>query len=229
MRPSQSLIMAQEAFTFFWHGLFSKWHPSPFVLGGINFTHAEQFMMYAKAMLFGDREAAEQIMEAKTPKEQKALGRKVKGFDEATWLLFREGVVFDGSYAKFSQKPELRGALLATRGTTLVEASPYDQVWGGWACGGRSAGERSSAVARLEPARRSADPRPGSSPVGAVARELAAGLNRCLPIPTRPLVHARGPGRRIIQKTAHRTESRQPWPLISRRSIRFSPWANPGS
>ena len=42
---------------------------------------------------------------------------------------------------------------------------------GGWACGGRSAGARSSAVARLEPARRSADPRPGSSPVGAVERD----------------------------------------------------------
>ena len=122
--------MAQETFTLFWHGPFSQWHPSPFVLGSIRFTHAEQLMMYAKAMLFGDRETASQILKVKTPKEQKALGRQVKGFDEAIWLLFREGVVFNGSYAKYSQNPQLRETLFATRGTTLVEASPVDTVWG---------------------------------------------------------------------------------------------------
>src|SRR2546429_499961 len=104
--------MSQEIFTFFWHGPFSQWQPSAFVVGGINFTHAEQFMMYAKAMLFGDRVTADLILNARTPKEQKALGRKVNGFDEAVWLLFREGVVFDGSYAKFSQNAELRDGLL---------------------------------------------------------------------------------------------------------------------
>lgn len=122
--------MSQESFTFFWHGPFSQWHASPFVLGGIRFSHAEQFMMYAKAMLFGDRESAERVLQAATPKEQKSLGRKVRNFNESVWLLFREGVVYDGSYAKFSQDAELRATLLATRGTTLVEASPLDRVWG---------------------------------------------------------------------------------------------------
>jgi ribA/ribD-fused uncharacterized protein len=122
--------VTQETFTLFWHGPFSQWHPSAFVVGGLRFTHAEQFMMYAKAMLFGDRETADRILTATTPKEQKTLGRNVRGFDEAVWVLFREGVVFTGSYAKFSQNPELRETLLATRGTTLVEASPYDRVWG---------------------------------------------------------------------------------------------------
>jgi ribA/ribD-fused uncharacterized protein len=124
------MIMAQERFTFFWRGPFSQWHPSRFVVGDITFTHAEQFMMYAKAMLFGDRETAERILKARTPREQKALGRQVIGFDESVWILFREGVVFDGSYAKYSQNVELGEALLATRGTTLVEASPTDRVWG---------------------------------------------------------------------------------------------------
>src|SRR5262245_52068771 len=108
------MSMAQEAFTLFWNGPFSQWHSSEFVVGGITFTHAEQFMMYAKAMLFGDRDAAEGILNAKTAREQKALGRQVKGFDESAWILFREGIVFDGSYAKFSQNPELREVLLAT-------------------------------------------------------------------------------------------------------------------
>jgi ribA/ribD-fused uncharacterized protein len=122
--------MAQESFTFFWRGPFSQWHPSRFMVGGITFSHAEQFMMYAKAMLFGDRATADRVLQATTPREQKALGRQVQGFDEAVWVLFREGVVFDGTYAKYSQNPELCAALLATRGTTLVEASPTDRIWG---------------------------------------------------------------------------------------------------
>ena len=45
-------------------------------------------------------------------------------------VLFREGIVFTGNYARFSQNPEQRELLFSTRGTTLVEASPHDQVWG---------------------------------------------------------------------------------------------------
>ena len=35
-----------------------------------------------------------------------------------------------GSRAKFTQNPELLQLLRATAGTTLVEASPYDRIWG---------------------------------------------------------------------------------------------------
>ena len=119
-----------ETFTFFWKSRLSQWHSSPFVVGGVTFTYAEQYMMYAKALLFCDRAAANRILTAKTPKEQQAIGRTVQGFDEATWALFREGIVFAGNYARFSQNPEQRELLFATCGTTLVEASPDDRVWG---------------------------------------------------------------------------------------------------
>ncbi len=122
--------MTEEQFTLFWHGPFSQWEPSPFRVGGLSFTHAEQFMMHAKAVLFGNRVRATAILAATTPKEMKVLGRAVDGFDPDVWDLFREGVVYTGSYAKYTQNPELCAALLATRGTTLVEASPYDKVWG---------------------------------------------------------------------------------------------------
>jgi ribA/ribD-fused uncharacterized protein len=118
-----------EAFTFFWKSRLSQWQRSPFV-GGVSFTHAEQYMMYAKALLFGDQGAAERILTAQTPREQQAIGRNVRGFDESVWVLFREGVVFAGNYARFSQNPDQRDLLFATRGTTLVEASPHDRVWG---------------------------------------------------------------------------------------------------
>src|SRR5438874_1380148 len=109
-----------EAFTFFWKSRLSQWHRTPFVVGGVTFTHAEQYMMYAKALLFGDREAATRILAAETPREQQAIGREVRRFDEAAWALFREGIAFAGNYARFSQNPDQRELLFATRGTTLV-------------------------------------------------------------------------------------------------------------
>jgi ribA/ribD-fused uncharacterized protein len=119
-----------EAFTFFWKHRLSQWHRSPFVIGGVTFHYAEQYMMYAKALLFGDREAADRILAAETPRDHQAIGREVRGFAESVWVLFREGVVFAGNYARFSQNPEQRELLFSTRGTTLVEASPHDRVWG---------------------------------------------------------------------------------------------------
>ncbi len=119
-----------ERFTLFWHGPFSQWHPCKFRVNGMEFNCAEQFMMHGKAILFGDVEVAQKILETATPKEQKALGRKVRNFDEAIWALFREGIVYTASYAKFTQNFELQEVLLATKGTTLVEASPRDRIWG---------------------------------------------------------------------------------------------------
>jgi ribA/ribD-fused uncharacterized protein len=100
------------------------------VIGGVRFTHAEQFMMYAKALLFGDRDAAERILKADRPREQQAIGCVVRGFDAAVWVLFREGIVYNANYARFAQNTDQRELLFSTRGTTLVEASPHDQVWG---------------------------------------------------------------------------------------------------
>lgn len=123
---------ARRRFTFFWRqeSPFSQWHPCGFVVGGARFTCAEQYMMHGKAVLFGDEEMAARILEAKTPKEHKALGRKVRGFDGARWERERERIVYEGNQAKFTQNPELLKALLATAGTELVEASPLDRIWG---------------------------------------------------------------------------------------------------
>ena len=118
--------MPQESFTFFWNGPFSQWHPSAFVVGGVSFTHAEQFMMYAKALVFADHKVADQILKAKTPREQKALGRTIKAYDDRVWSLFREGVVFNGSYAKYSQNSELQTTLLATPPEAMGRSSPVN-------------------------------------------------------------------------------------------------------
>jgi ribA/ribD-fused uncharacterized protein len=96
----------------------------------VNFTSVEQFMMFSKAKLFGDETAAEAILAARHPKDQKAIGRGVKGFDLAAWKAKRESIVYVGCREKFAQNPGLRSLLLATAPTELVEASPYDRIWG---------------------------------------------------------------------------------------------------
>lgn len=109
---------------------FSQWHRCAFSVDGNAFSCAEQYMMFGKAMLFDDAEMAGKILEADHPRQHKALGRKVRGFDDAAWRRQRENIVHAGNHAKFTQNPALLELLLATKGTTLVEASPYDKIWG---------------------------------------------------------------------------------------------------
>ncbi len=109
---------------------FSQWHRCTFDHAGHTFGCAEQFMMYGKAQLFGDADIAAKILAAAHPRTHKQLGRKVAGFDDAIWRREREQIVRTGNRAKFTQDGALREALFATRGTELVEASPYDKIWG---------------------------------------------------------------------------------------------------
>ncbi|MCX5746926.1 MAG: NADAR family protein [Proteobacteria bacterium] len=111
---------------------FSQWYPCSFTMpvDGPVFTCAEQYMMYGKAMLFGDHAVAAKVLAAAHPREHKALGRAVAPYDEHAWRVHRERIVMDGNRAKFTQDAALRAALIATAGTLLVEASPYDKIWG---------------------------------------------------------------------------------------------------
>ncbi|MEO8699158.1 MAG: NADAR family protein [Kofleriaceae bacterium] len=119
-------------FTFFFTEAspFSQWYRCSFRVGDHTFNCAEQYMMHGKALLFDDANTAAEILAADHPREHKALGRKVKNFDDAIWKRSREAIVLAGNRAKFTQSAELRAVLLETRGTTLVEASPYDKIWG---------------------------------------------------------------------------------------------------
>lgn len=117
---------------FFWGSIYSQWHKCKFTDKHINvtFNSTEQYMMWHKAMYFSDSEVALKILSEKDPKEQKALGRLVKGYDDASWSKIRLGVVTDGNYLKFSQNKVLRDELLSTGDKVIVEGSPYDKIWG---------------------------------------------------------------------------------------------------
>lgn len=120
----------KEKFTFFWDGTFSQWAASPFKIDGVAFNTAEQYMMYKKALLFHDYKQTEKIMGTSNPRSQKQLGKEVMGFNKDRWERYCKGYVFDANYAKFTQNPKMLEELLATEGTSLVEASPKDNIWG---------------------------------------------------------------------------------------------------
>lgn len=106
------------------------WESSPFTVDGITYATAEHWMMAQKALLFGDQVAYEKILVAKTPAEAKKLGRGVLNFDVELWKEKCFEVVTQGNVYKFGQNADLKEYLLNTRDRILVEASPYDQVWG---------------------------------------------------------------------------------------------------
>lgn len=111
-------------------GVFSQWYPSVFSDGTYTYSTAEQYMMAQKAILMGDMETLSLILNETEPKKIKALGRKVKNFNEALWNREKYNIVLDASLLKFSQNEDLKNILLGTGNAVLVEASPYDNVWG---------------------------------------------------------------------------------------------------
>ena len=109
---------------------FSQWSEQGFELNGLHYKTAEHFMMASKAELFGDLSTRDLVLKAPGPKEAKGLGRAVRGFDEAVWERERSAIVLQGNLAKFSQHPKALDVLAETGTSILVEASPYDRLWG---------------------------------------------------------------------------------------------------
>ena len=124
---------------FFWkehehpYGYLSQWYSASFTAPSAmpgesdkTFSTAEKYMMYHKAMLFGDKEIADQIMLATKPNQQQALGRKVKGFTDEKWQANRQKIVEEGNWYKFTNSKryaDFGQKLLETEERPLVEVS----------------------------------------------------------------------------------------------------------
>ncbi len=124
------MVQNSVGYHFYWNGPFSQWQHAEFDLDNVQFVTAEQAMMHQKALLFGDVEIAEAILLSADPGKQKALGRRVKNFDEGVWDAQKYEIVRRINYAKFSQNKGLRRKLFQTGEKKLVEASPLDTIWG---------------------------------------------------------------------------------------------------
>ncbi|CAM1507423.1 Fc.00g070640.m01.CDS01 [Cosmosporella sp. VM-42] len=134
-------------------GYMSQWYQCPFQEDegpAKTYKTAEHYMMHHKALLFNDEKVALQILKADHPRKCKTLGRKVKNFDDATWAAHREAIVRRGNILKFTNavteegyqkgtkasndlppiEGSLKAMLLATGDREIVEASPFDRIWG---------------------------------------------------------------------------------------------------
>lgn len=123
----------RKDFLFFWGNdpdkPYSQWYPSPFQQGGNVFHTAEHWMMYHKAITFHDVEAAQTILGNSDPAFAKRQGRLLKEYNDDIWNKIKYHIVRQGNVLKFSL-PQFKPILLATGEQILVEASPFDKVWG---------------------------------------------------------------------------------------------------
>jgi len=110
--------------------VFSQWYSSLFAVDGITYATAEHWMMAEKARLMGDEAIRTSILASTDPAVAKQFGREVRNWDQAKWDAHKFEIVVAGNIAKFTQDQRLREYLLSTGDRVLVEASPYDRVWG---------------------------------------------------------------------------------------------------
>ena len=109
---------------------FSQWYKVNFDIDGIVYNCAEQYMMAEKAKVFEDVDILLEILETSEQARIKILGRMVQNFDEETWNSQKYKIVVKANLHKFSQNEELKEFLIRTGDKIIVEASPYDKVWG---------------------------------------------------------------------------------------------------
>lgn len=137
-RISHQAKFDESDFIFFWKpstnqadkASFGQWQPSFFQVDADEYVCAEQYMMAEKARLFDDEAIEAHIMQTHDPKQMKALGKKVKNFDQNVWNKAKYAIVLNGNYYKFTQNKPMRDFLLSTGDKILVEASPLDTIWG---------------------------------------------------------------------------------------------------
>lgn len=115
---------------FFYGGIYSQWAPTPIVEGNLTFPTAEHRMMYYKAKTFLDEEAMEAILKTNCPREAKKIGRRVKCFVPSVWESVNDQIVEDTSYLKAKQHSAMMNEFIFDCDRELVEASPYDKIWG---------------------------------------------------------------------------------------------------
>jgi len=110
---------------------FSQFAKANFSDGSVSYTCAEQYMMASKARIMGDTKTYAQIMESGyNPQRIKALGRKIKPFDQSLWNEKKIAVVTYGNFLKFTQNQDMQTLLLDTGEDTLAEAAQRDTIWG---------------------------------------------------------------------------------------------------
>lgn len=111
------------------NGFLSNWFLSDFIANGIKFSSLEQYMMYSKAMCFGDEEVASKILSTNDVSMIKQLGRLVSDYDDHYWNGVRQVIVYEGLLQKFVQNDKLKRKLIETGDALLAECAVNDIIW----------------------------------------------------------------------------------------------------
>jgi len=129
-------MITTDKYVLFWgeEDIYSNFYPAQFDMEGHHFYWSEQSYMWLKAISFSDTETANDILKMcnvnNTPIQCKKLGRQVKNFDPEVWKLKCIPAMYLAVQHKFAQNSWLSKQLLDTENKVLVEASPYDKIWG---------------------------------------------------------------------------------------------------
>lgn len=112
------------------NGYLSNWYQSGFSFRGTDFYSVEQYMVYRKAIMFGDDAVRNRILSTDDVAEIKLLGRSVRNYNDKLWDGQRQIIVYQGLLAKFVQNDDLRLRLLNTGSAVLAECAVTDKIWG---------------------------------------------------------------------------------------------------
>lgn len=115
---------------YFWGSPLSNWYYCEFEYCGHKFYNSEQAFMWEKATFFDDEEIAKTILNTASPRIAKKLGRQIKNFDAEKWSEVSRDIMTKVNKAKWNSSEEMKTTLKSTFPKTLVEASPYDKIWG---------------------------------------------------------------------------------------------------
>ena len=101
----------------------------PFTLDGKTFKSVEHYFQYQKALVAGDTESAQKILDAKDAFEARLLGRKVAGLDPIQWDAISEDVMYRGLRESFRQNEAATEKLLETKNYLLTHTQDRGK-WG---------------------------------------------------------------------------------------------------
>lgn len=112
--------------------MLSNFYKENFEYKGHTFERSEQAFMWQKAIYFGDYDIANEILKTthKHPKHAKALGRKVKNFNDDAWNKVRYSIMKDVVTHKVNQSKAIQNFIKQHKDKIFVEASPFDAIWG---------------------------------------------------------------------------------------------------
>ncbi len=115
--------------------LLSNFNDAAFKFDSVDYINSEQHIIEQKARLANAPDIAKQVMATPNPGIMKKLTRNLPGLDSKLWHEKAPGIGLRALKAKFSPNPHLAKYIFSTGDKILIEASPYNRVWGlakGW-------------------------------------------------------------------------------------------------